>query len=316
MTHLLRLNVWVKRMDSSINRSVRLVLVGGFSALFLIALVLQRDIFPISLAIILILPLTWGLYQLKDTMRLPITLDFGDSVGFALGALLTYGLHSLLDWPVVMASGLVGLLGFFLFKPYAVPIFAGSFLGMSDSLLLGFDFLWLALIVGALVYALLKPTIVGFGGRLGFIAWVASMSVFLLRYPLFEPAARIGFDPLIFYFGTVFFGVMTFWLQRQKDFDAVSASALIGVLLGLLALPQFATWSAYAIPWYGATFVGMSSHERFPKVWMWVIPTLLYGVLFYLIHPYYPFTGGKLGALSFISALASWCALQKIVKKP
>lgn len=303
-------------MDSSINRPIRLVLVGGFSALFLLALILQRTVFPISIALVLIAPLTWGLYQLKDTMRLPITFNLGDSAGFMLGALLTYSLHTLLNWPVVMASGLVGLIGFFMFKPYAIAIFAGTFLGMSDGLLFGFDYLWLALIVGALAYTLLKPTILGFGGRLGFIAWMASMSVFVLRYPLFEPAARIGFNPLIFFSGTVLFGVMTFWLQRQRGFDPVSASALMGVLLGLLALPQLVFLSVYAIPWYGATFVGMSSHERFPRVWMWVIPTVLYGVLFYLIHPYYPFTGGKLGALSFVSTLASWCALQRIIKKP
>lgn len=302
-------------MDSSVRRSiVRLLLLGGFTALFLVALLLERTPWSLGLAVLLVGGFVWAIKHQFHTLSAPFTFPLKEGGAFVLGAILTYGLHSVLSWPVILASAVVGLIAFLWLKEYAVAIFAGTFLGMSDALLLGQGWLILALILGGSAYLVFKPTLLGFGGRLGWVAWLGSVSVFLIRFESFEPAARIAFDGWIYVVGVLVFGLSTFLLKDIKYLDAVAASSLVGIALGLLEGWGVAGISIYAIPWYGATFVGMSSRERFNHGSL-VAALLLYGAMFYLIHPYYPFTGGKLGALSYVSGLCVWGTLHTFKKK-
>ena len=302
-------------MDSSVNRWLRIILLGGFSALFLVALILSPSLLTIALAVILLAGIALTLTREFTSLSKPLTIPYQEVLAFLLGVVVTFGLHVVFSWPVVLASAVVGLVGFVLLKEYATALFAGSFLGMSDVLLLSEGWLVLASVIAVIAYFIFKPVLIGFGGKLGWVAWMGSVSVFLIRFESFEAAARIAFDPLIFFSGVILFGLATFWLKNHRLLDAVAASAILGLVLGGIEGTVVAGLSVYVIPWYGATFVGMSSNDRFHSKSL-IIALLLYGTLFYLIHPYYPLTGGKLGALSFVSTLVVWGTLQLFKKKP
>lgn len=96
------------------------------------------------------------------------------------GALTTSALHQLLNLPIVIATALPALLGSFIpFKkvylhhPYAV-IYTGCFIGMCSQTLISHPLLFLLIaFIGTSLYLLTSKNFVGFGGKLGGIAFVS-----------------------------------------------------------------------------------------------------------------------------------------------
>ncbi|MBN2794565.1 MAG: hypothetical protein JXR88_04105 [Clostridia bacterium] len=105
-------------------------------------------------------------------------------VFFTLGAILTFYLNVKFHIGVVLSSSLIGLMGGvslpFLFSngsTMALTLFCGTFIGMSAAEKLCFKkCIVLASLLGAIIFAYTLPFFPGLGGKLGLIAFSASVA--------------------------------------------------------------------------------------------------------------------------------------------
>lgn len=98
-------------------------------------------------------------------------------IGGCLGALGTFQLQKVGLSPVV-ASCVIGLLGAltgYLMKneDLAMVIFAGSFVGMTTVSIASLPIMLIAGLACGILYVLTEPIFVGYGGKLGAIAFVS-----------------------------------------------------------------------------------------------------------------------------------------------
>jgi hypothetical protein len=97
------------------------------------------------------------------------------------GALACYFLTLYLGTPPALSSSLTTLAFWPLEKKYDAikpsVIFCGSFIGMGEDL----SIVLFAPIVAAILSVLLKSKFVGLGGKLGAIAFVSSLLIFLIK---------------------------------------------------------------------------------------------------------------------------------------
>jgi hypothetical protein len=106
-----------------------------------------------------------------------------DFAGFFLGCLLTYILHQQVELPVVIASAAVGFVGSLLpWHKLRSTIYAGSFAGMCSAYYLtNYWEIGLLGLIGMLLFYLTEKHVVGFGGKLGTIAFISVGVLTLLR---------------------------------------------------------------------------------------------------------------------------------------
>ena len=110
------------------------------------------------------------------------------------GSLLTYYLNNYLGWGSVMASAAVGLTGGLLpylkpssetLKSVAIAVYCGSFVGMaSTSLFDEIHYIFIASAISGLFYIYTRGLLIGYGGKLGSVAFsgvLATVLLFFLR---------------------------------------------------------------------------------------------------------------------------------------
>ena len=219
-----------------------------------------------------------------------------------LGALITFWISVDLGHGAVVASGLVGIFAAAFLKPYAAPIFSGSFVGMASPAVFGYPGMALAGAIAGLIFVLGKHVFNGFGGKLGTTAWAGCVfAALIMGKPLLTgevPGWEVGW-PLIIY--CVIGAFVTFILSVWFGQGAVMASGMVGLAAGLLlpAIHGAELGSTLAVGVYCASFAGMSGTNRFEKAY-WMIPA---GVLCALIIMYTSTFmqggGGKLGTIAF-----------------
>ena len=104
---------------------------------------------------------------------------FVESLSLSMGLFTTYYLHAIYDLPVILVSCIGCLFVDLVFKRTRLvtsPFYCGSFAGMISSQLLHHEYHILVLGFScAMVYQLSKGFFIGFGGKLGSVAFVASM---------------------------------------------------------------------------------------------------------------------------------------------
>ena len=107
-------------------------------------------------------------------------------ITFFLGFVACFAMHTTFTMPLVISAALAGLIGSFIpfpeqYKnhPYAA-IYAGSFAGMcSASLISSYWEIAIISLIGASLYVLTMNRFIGFGGKLGGVAF-ASVAIFVL----------------------------------------------------------------------------------------------------------------------------------------
>ena len=110
---------------------------------------------------------------LPDTLRYETALTFG---GVVVGALVAYVLSVDVGLGAVTASALVALVAALILPEYAVPIYCGSFVGMTSArLLISHSEVAIAGGIAATLYVLTACTYPGYGGKLGAIAFIGSV---------------------------------------------------------------------------------------------------------------------------------------------
>lgn len=105
-------------------------------------------------------------------------------IGGILGALGTFQLQKVGVSPVV-ASCSIGLLGALIgywmnSEDLAMVIFAGTFVGMTTVSIASFPIMLLAGLACGILYLLAEPIFVGYGGKLGAIAFISVVVVLFL----------------------------------------------------------------------------------------------------------------------------------------
>lgn len=110
---------------------------------------------------------------------------------FLLACMACFALHNIFAVPIVLAAAGVGLLGTFIpfnkrFENHPqMAIYAGSFAGMcSEAVVSSFAELAFISLIGASFIVASKNLFVGFGGRLGGVAF-ASVAIVVLAKQLF-----------------------------------------------------------------------------------------------------------------------------------
>lgn len=115
-------------------------------------------------------------------------------LALVFGSLITFYLNNYLGWGAVLSSVSVGLVGGLIpylnpnsttLKAIALAIYCGTFVGMaSTSLFSEFHYLFIASAISGLFYIYTKGLFIGFGGKLGSVAFsgvLATVLLFLLR---------------------------------------------------------------------------------------------------------------------------------------
>jgi hypothetical protein len=199
-------------------------------------------------------------------------------IGVTVGSVvLTWYAHASQKCSPVLASSAVALLSSLVSPGLGQAGFCGSFAGMSAPSLLAngwSDALQLGILTSVLFETLIhyRNLLLGIGGRLGFVAFLALNSFALLHHiPLFTSSTSVLTPPSLL--STTLFtamgAVITIALREASDdrpaSDPVRASALVGILAALLVgcHEQFNNASALAV--YAGSFVGMSLPSRLLK---------------------------------------------------
>ena len=222
-----------------------------------------------------------------------------------IGAIITYIVHHYLGAGAVLASAFVGLMAGFFIKKYAVPIFCGSFVGMSSPLLLGLFPFILASLLASLVFILVKDMFNGYGGKLGTIALIGALiTTFVLGDALDGPPPFTMTEQIVIFILSSVAAVITYSVSVRLKQGPVIASALVGIVAGALfpLLNDFGI--TLAIVAFGASFVGMSSPSRLPDERYIVVAGILFGLIYVFSAPYFNGAGGKLGTIAFASTLS------------
>ncbi len=251
--------------------------------------------------------------QSRSLLCRPALLDFAGVVG---GALVTYLLSVDLELGAVTASGLIGLLGALIFPKQAVPIYCGSFVGMSSvALLATYPEMLVAGMAAGLIYNLAASVLNGFGGKLGTIAFAAAVVTGLgLRREFI--VAEIPSGPLawqILLYATAA-AVLTYWLSVTLKHGAVIGSSVVGLVGGLLLpalLPDQGPLLAVVV--ICASFTGMSSPDRIPNYLWMTLAGVITGLIFIYSLPVLGGAGGKLGTIAFGAAMATWAFRSLVV---
>ncbi|PWH85019.1 hypothetical protein [Brumimicrobium oceani] len=111
-----------------------------------------------------------------------------------IGSLLTFYLNNYLGWGAVIASAAVGLVGGLLryikpsseqLKSVAIAMYCGTFVGMASTSL--FDeiyYIFIASAISGVFYIYTRGLLIGYGGKLGSVAFsgvLATVLLFMLR---------------------------------------------------------------------------------------------------------------------------------------
>ena len=228
-------------------------------------------------------------------------------LGVVIGALVTYILSHDFGLGAVIAACLVGILAYLLFPLYEGPIYCGAFVGMSSNVLF-FNHLelFLAALVTGVVTVIAKNVYKGLGGKLGALALIGTLSagLGLARDFIFQPLPN-GMTIFYIIFFSVLITPLTYYLNISRQHGPVMASAIIGLLGGLLLPIIFPeTGEFLAVVVICASFIGMTLQTRCISFWKMAAAGLVMGIVIIYATPLLGGAGGKLGSIALIAILA------------
>ncbi len=217
----------------------------------------------------------------------------------ALGALITYSLQPFAN--VVLASSIIGFLGFIFVKKYESVIFLGSFVGMASSALFPiFPFL-LAIAFVIIVYLLIHPLLKNAGGKAGFIAFSGVFLAYLsLHGNVLVTTVLPRFQVSLLDFGILL--LVFFFMRVVNHFNAskVLSSSLVGIFFGLVLFWESGTDITHiALLAYAFSFFLMVHDDLLPMEYQ-LGAILLFPWIVSLFQGYYVGFGGKLGMMALL----------------
>ncbi|XMB72922.1 hypothetical protein RJI07_03185 [Mycoplasmatota bacterium WC30] len=238
----------------------------------------------------------------KEEVKKTVHFDNLDGLFVILGVMATYTVVHFFGISVVLASCSIGLLGHFIIKKFEVAIYCGSFAGMVSVVMFNFYEVLALAFICAFIYILTKPIFSGYGGKLGTVAFMSSLIVHSLFGDEFLVVAsniHLGF-----LLATTIIGVtVTFYIQHKLKVTAVFASAVTSFVFTLVLVLFFSEHLVYAVVFFSASFIGMSSKEKLPNIVFVVISGAILGAVYYIFIHFFNGLGGKLGLMALISVV-------------
>jgi len=283
---------------------------------FIVVLYEPRHIILDSIYGLLFIFLISGLYhafitEMKETKK--IKLDYVDGLAAASGVVLTYSIAHYLGLNIVLASSMIGLMGYLLVRKYEVAIYCGSFAGMVSVALFDYGEVLILAFICAFIYMLTKPLFTGYGGKLGTVAFMSSLilhSIFHDQFLVIESE----FEFVFLMIGSVLGVVVTFYLHNYFKISTILASALTSFVFALMLIYLLPTYSEYCVVIFSASFIGMSSKDKLPNLFFVILSGVILGAIYYIFVLYFNGLGGKLGLMALISVMIT-TGLSKLFKK-
>ena len=281
--------------------------------LFMVKTIIVQEILWIQIAMILLtgvlfVGIVLHALEIKDktTSQDTVRKHVLDGLFVIIGAIVTYALSLQFGIHAVTASALVGLLAHVFLKRHEIALYCGSFAGMTSVVLIRpLDMLLVALLAGV-VFVLLKPVYQGFGGKLGTIAFIGSVTTYVLLGKDFAVTILLDFNVVVFMIMAVIGVMLTWFIQHRVRPSAVFASAAPSLLVALLFIPLFTHGGIYATVFFAASFAGMAAIGRLPNLVWAGISGLVCGLLFYGTFGIMNGAGGKLGTIAVLSVIITW----------
>ena len=238
------------------------------------------------------------------------------------GAIIAFILKVELGLGAIVAAGLTAFVASLIVPSHGVPIYCGAFIGMTSArLFIGYSDLILASAIAGTIYIFTQRSFLGFGGKLGTIAFAGT---FITGFGLKREFLVTSFPeaelliPIILC--AVSATVFTYYLNVIRGHGAVVASGAVG-LIGGLVLPNLfpgEVGGTLAVMAICASFAGMSSADRISSRWAVVLMGLLTGVIFFFSMPLAGGAGGKLGTIAFGAVISThaWGTIFSRASKP
>ena len=301
-------------------KSIPIILFGAIHLMFLLSVVFHAH--EIFYAIGIVPFLGYFLFNnapIKFNLKEYLVILFSFGIGF----ILTSQAIAFFSVTPVYASALVGMVFSFFYRKsiplFSAAVYSGSFAGMVadyhiEELYLGFSII----VFGGNLFYFLKENFNGLGGKLGSIGFGAMFLPILLgqEKSLFNevydevfsldiidelsPNKTLFYTIIIALFGTI----ITYWLNNKKGLGPIKASAITSFVIAipLQILPISGFLALVPIIFFGASFVGMSNEKTLGWIPI-IIASVLYGLAFHFIHPYFNEYGGTLGTTACLSCL-------------
>ncbi|WP_435183817.1 hypothetical protein [Halobellus sp. EA9] len=238
----------------------------------------------------------------------PETLDRTDAatvLAVAAGAPLTRVLAVDVGLSVIVAAALIGLLADRLVPSYGAAVYCGTFVGMASPVLFAdVTTVTAAGVVAGMVFVAADRAFDGFGGKLGTTAFVGCVA---LAAATGASGSAGGAVPLSTAIGYVFAGAaaagMTYVSSVHLGHGPVQASALVGLVGGLVCPPLLPAGEGLAAVVFCASFAGMAQPARVPDEWTMTVTGALCGLLVAATSTVFVGFGGKLGTIAFAACL-------------
>ena len=237
-----------------------------------------------------------------------VTPDAADAVtvlAVAAGAPLTRLLAVDLGLGVVVAAALVGLLADRLVPSYGAAVYCGAFVGMaSPALFSGVPAVTAAGLLAGAVFVAADRVFDGFGGKLGTAAFVGCAALALALGAEGGSGSAVSGSIAAGYAlaGAAAAGI-TYLSSVHLNHGPVQASALVGLVGGLVCPALLTAGDGVAAVVFCASFAGMARPGRVPGVGAMAVAGALCGVLVAATSPVLVGFGGKLGTIAFAACL-------------
>jgi hypothetical protein len=218
----------------------------------------------------------------------------------AIGVIATYELATLLSVNVVIASALMGLLGYLIIRKNSVAFYCGTFAGMTSYEIFNhYEILVLAGICG-LVYLIIKNILNGYGGKLGTTAFISTLFTAVILGKSYLSSTGSYNIALLLAFSVA--GVMiTYLLNNKLDQSAVLSSALPSLIVAIVIQLLWSEGLIYSGIFFTASFIGMSDIKKVPNIYVSILLGIILGVVFILFFNSFNGFGGKMGLMAMLS---------------
>ena len=237
--------------------------------------------------------------------QMPEAADAATVLAVAAGAPLTRLLAVDLGLGVVVAAALVGLLADRLLPSYGAAVYCGAFVGMASPVVFGgLPAVTAAGLLAGAVFVAAEEVFDGFGGKLGTTAFVGCAAIALALGADGGSGSAVSGSTAVGYAlaGAAAAGV-TYVSSVHLEHGPVQASALVGLVGGLVSPALLVGGDGIAAVVFCASFAGMADPGRVPGVGAIAVAGALCGVLVAATSLVLVGFGGKLGTIAFVACL-------------
>lgn len=233
------------------------------------------------------------------------------SVIVSISGMLTFILNNKVGLESVTASSIVGILGVILLEKYQMQIFCGSFVGMASSnVFVDYRHVFMATVMADIIFNGLKYEFIGFGGKLGAIAFISTMLVSIFLGKEFDISTvkylREGFININVISLFVLGGITTYYLNEKTKLGSVLSSSIIGLLGSAILLNIIGSKDGkiFIMALYSGTFIGMTTKNRIPEKKYIILASIVAAIIYNYTQSVFIGLGGKLGIIGFGAVIA------------